>query len=375
MPAAQAAKQETPVFLLAAEILAELTENSHQGHRLPTAIRYQSNELANSNTASSLRVCLYDSRGRSRCTGEERDAETGMDFFGARYMSSAQGRFSSADPLGNFVANAADPQSWNMYAYARNNPLVFVDPSGLACVYAGADNGTAADYEDPTNYIDDKNGGQTCAEAFASPPEEEDVSASYGQSDDFGNVTFFATGTGQNPGQPGGSPQNRLACAAKFGQNHSIAAAFGAQNTFVGNLLGGNTFSGIADLGQMAFGNKTPNGRTAATALLSGGGQGLLPNGSPGAQGAAGMLSDLVVGGGARVGYRLPQEAYNLARGSWATATTVSGGAAEEAAATAFDAVTPLAETATSAAVGWFNVAKLGFDLGTFAYGAIFACH
>jgi RHS repeat-associated protein len=66
-------------------------------------------------------------------TGQEREGTeaASMDFFSARYMSSAQGRFTSADPGGNFVANAADPQSWNMYAYARNNPLTFVDPSGL----------------------------------------------------------------------------------------------------------------------------------------------------------------------------------------------------------------------------------------------------
>jgi RHS repeat-associated protein len=63
-------------------------------------------------------------------TGKERDAETNNDFFQARYMSAPQGRFTSADPLGNFVASAADPQSWNMYSYARNNPLAFIDPSG-----------------------------------------------------------------------------------------------------------------------------------------------------------------------------------------------------------------------------------------------------
>lgn len=64
-------------------------------------------------------------------TGMERDQETNNDFFQARYMSAPQMRFTSPDPLGNFVANAADPQSWNMYAYARNNPLAFVDPTGL----------------------------------------------------------------------------------------------------------------------------------------------------------------------------------------------------------------------------------------------------
>jgi RHS repeat-associated protein len=31
-------------------------------------------------------------------TGKERDAETGLDYFGARYFSGAQGRFTSQDP-------------------------------------------------------------------------------------------------------------------------------------------------------------------------------------------------------------------------------------------------------------------------------------
>jgi RHS repeat-associated protein len=67
----------------------------------------------------------------AKFTGQERDTETGLDFFQARYHGSAQARFLSPDPLGNFVASAADPQSWNMYAYARNNPLTLVDPTGL----------------------------------------------------------------------------------------------------------------------------------------------------------------------------------------------------------------------------------------------------
>jgi RHS repeat-associated protein len=68
-------------------------------------------------------------------TGKERDAESGLDYFGARYYASSMGRFMSPDPLGPWVANAADPQSWNMYAYARNNPLVNTDPTGYDCVY------------------------------------------------------------------------------------------------------------------------------------------------------------------------------------------------------------------------------------------------
>jgi len=54
-------------------------------------------------------------------TGKERDAETGLDYFGARYFSGAQGRFTSVDPiLGTGVVD--NPQSWNRYAHVHNNP-------------------------------------------------------------------------------------------------------------------------------------------------------------------------------------------------------------------------------------------------------------
>jgi RHS repeat-associated protein len=58
--------------------------------------------------------------GRLKFTGKERDAETGLDYFGARYFSGAQGRFTSPDaPLAD--QHPEDPQSWNLYGYVRNN--------------------------------------------------------------------------------------------------------------------------------------------------------------------------------------------------------------------------------------------------------------
>jgi len=66
---------------------------------------------------------------RQQFTSKERDNESGLDYFGARYYSSAQGRFTSVDPE-NAGADPGDPQSWNSYAYARNNPLKFTDPDG-----------------------------------------------------------------------------------------------------------------------------------------------------------------------------------------------------------------------------------------------------
>jgi RHS repeat-associated protein len=63
-------------------------------------------------------------------TGKELDNETGLNYSNARYYDSAAGRFTSPDPLSALPTSLA-PQSLNAYAYARNNPLRFVDPTGL----------------------------------------------------------------------------------------------------------------------------------------------------------------------------------------------------------------------------------------------------
>jgi RHS repeat-associated protein len=63
-------------------------------------------------------------------TGKERDAETGLDYFGARYYRADLGRFTTVDPELNIPAALVDPQRWNRYAYVRNNPLRYVDPDG-----------------------------------------------------------------------------------------------------------------------------------------------------------------------------------------------------------------------------------------------------
>ncbi len=67
-----------------------------------------------------------------RFTGKERDGETGLDYFGARYYRSDIGRFTTIDPVYTWSENLEDPQRWNRYAYARNNPLKYVDPDGRA---------------------------------------------------------------------------------------------------------------------------------------------------------------------------------------------------------------------------------------------------
>jgi RHS repeat-associated protein len=62
-------------------------------------------------------------------TGKERDSESGLDNFLARYFTSNFGRFLSPDPE-NAGADAGNPQSWNAYSYALNDPVDNTDPDG-----------------------------------------------------------------------------------------------------------------------------------------------------------------------------------------------------------------------------------------------------
>ncbi len=85
---------------------------------------------------------------RQKFTGQQRDDETSLDYFNARYYSSTQGRFTSVDPFNInlqrqaetdprdgealLIAYLIEPQQWNRYAYAVNNPQKYVDPTGEA---------------------------------------------------------------------------------------------------------------------------------------------------------------------------------------------------------------------------------------------------
>jgi RHS repeat-associated protein len=90
------------------------------------------------------RVISSGTANSYKFTAKERDSESGLDNFGARYNASTMGRFMSPDPA-NFGAVDEYPQTWNAYSYVTNNPLNAIDPNGLDCIYAG----TASDNPDP----------------------------------------------------------------------------------------------------------------------------------------------------------------------------------------------------------------------------------
>jgi RHS repeat-associated protein len=69
-------------------------------------------------------------------TGKERDSESGLDYFGARYYGSNIGRFMSPDYSYDYDpepvphADLENPQTLNLYGYVQNNPLSTADPDG-----------------------------------------------------------------------------------------------------------------------------------------------------------------------------------------------------------------------------------------------------
>jgi hypothetical protein len=156
----------------------------------------------------------------------------------------------------------------------------------------------------------------------------------------------------------------RLACAAEFGQNHSVAAAFGAQNSFVINLFGGNSVSGLVNLGLFVFGAKIPTASQLASIPLKGAAQGIpVPPGKPGLSGAMGQVRGLAVQGAVSGVYNAfagvgaePIELGITATGTIATPVAQLG-----------------AQTLTNVATG-AGMAKFAFDLGTFLYGLGVEC-
>src|ERR1051325_9783452 len=91
--------------------------------------------------------CAVGDTNRKKFTGYERDAETGLDFAQARYFSSTEGRFISADSL---LGSLANPQTFNRYSYVLNNPLNSTDPTGHLPVSAtGSGPGSWGGFECP----------------------------------------------------------------------------------------------------------------------------------------------------------------------------------------------------------------------------------
>ncbi|MGB8985944.1 MAG: RHS repeat-associated core domain-containing protein, partial [Candidatus Sulfotelmatobacter sp.] len=188
---------------------------------------------------------------RPHSTGKERDSESNLDNFEARYMASTLGRFMSPDP-GNAGADATNPQSWNMYSYVLNNPLGFIDPTGLYCLDQNG-NEMLDDSRQPLygNEADCATNGGLWVTVDGQPNQNSSVTIN----GDTGEVDYSADLVGLPVNQS--QPQKSYAQCVKeggdfFSAQHGLQSLSGGRlgNGWLSSAFLGNTFSGLIQAGQ-----------------------------------------------------------------------------------------------------------------------------
>jgi RHS repeat-associated protein len=136
-----------------------------------------------------------------------------LDYMHARYYNPMMGRFLSVDPGKDW--DPKQPQSWNMYAYVRNNPIGNADPTGKATTCSTQTCTTTADTYDPAHSTgqttvatpDMQAAATASVDKVAVPPVGTHETLGYGVRDASGNltVTMRVTGMGNTTGNSSGA--------------------------------------------------------------------------------------------------------------------------------------------------------------------------
>jgi RHS repeat-associated protein len=163
-----------------------------------------------------------DDTVRQKFTGYERDNEITLDFSRARYYGYSHGRFTSPDaPL--IDQQRIMPQSWNMYTRALNNPLKFVDPTGMW--HTDKDGNVIGDYDgecvDDLRACWDEKSGTWDFGGDKTPVQ----STSESEIVDTGLMSLMDFGQSPSPfSSLNPNPSAKLACGAPLGGNSHSAS-------------------------------------------------------------------------------------------------------------------------------------------------------
>jgi RHS repeat-associated protein len=254
--------------------------------------------------------------------GADNEAFTGQDGYGGitwfpeRNYASVQGRWLSPDPAGMKAANLNNPQSWNRYAYALNNPLRYTDPLGLYCFYGGPGD-TPKNDSDPTDYDFSATGPGDCGEGGqwidTSTVVNVNSDGTEGPTFEDGQQIFPET----VPFQP--TFGNCVKSGTDyFSLQHGLQAISGGSmgNSWAASAFLGSSVSSAITLGQygMNFIAPSPNAPTGAQTFSSTAGEALSDAAGPAASRLASSMPNLAftVAATAGVGVQTPTTSVGL---------------------------------------------------------------
>ena len=138
-------------------------------------------------------------------TGLERDTESGLDHAWFRQYGSSFGRWLTPDPAGKGAVRLNDPQTWNMYAYVRNNPTTLTDPSGLYICNGTEAQCRAFEVARQNALASENTGDVRAARSYGDPGKDNGVNVGFAEKlkgDRGGTVRARGTGVELDPNNP-----------------------------------------------------------------------------------------------------------------------------------------------------------------------------
>jgi RHS repeat-associated protein len=215
-------------------------------------------------STTALNVCGFD----DKFTGKERDSESGLDYFGARYYGSNMGRFMSpdftgegSDPVPVPSADFDNPQSLNLYSYVHNSPLVNVDPDGHDCVVQSRTSNTTENVSVSAGNCDNVNVGDGQTKTYV-PGTVTGISVNGGNSIDIGYNSYDGQSSGVSNAASAPIPDNTN-LAYNWGNNAQGYQQLGNASQFVKDATIGYSLA-FGSVGAAIAGGEIAAGTAAA---------------------------------------------------------------------------------------------------------------